>query len=137
MKELDYELRVQSLVQSVSSHKYESGSEFNLVVTIQTQIEDIRYLVEKMHCNPMQRNEEGYTLFHAAALIGNLQVLKYLITECNCNPACPGPLGLTPLHLASEHGHLDVVKYLVIEQQIDPLCEDEFGNTSLHRAFCR
>ena len=82
----------------------------------------------------MQRDQDGFTDLHRAAITGNMQVLKYFITECNCNPACPGPLGLTPLHLACQGGHTDVVKYLVVEQQMDPLCEDEYGNTALHRA---
>jgi len=82
----------------------------------------------------MQRDHEGISAVHMAALHGSLELFKYFITERNCNPACLGPLGLTPLHLASENGHLDIVKYLVIEQQIDPQCEDEYGNTALHRA---
>ena len=82
----------------------------------------------------MQRDQDGFTALHRAAINGNMQVLKYFITETNCNPACPVPLGLTPLHLACQGGHIDVVKYLVIEQQIDPLCEDDYGNTALHRA---
>jgi len=44
----------------------------------------------------MQRNHEGFSAVHMAALHGKLQVFKYFITERNCNPACPGPLSLTP-----------------------------------------
>ena len=98
------------------------------------QLKNVRYLVEKKHSNPMQRDHSGFTAFHVAAIEGKVQVFKYFVIECNCNPACPGPLGLTPLHLASQRGHLDMVKYLVIEQQMEPLCEDEYGNTPLHRA---
>ena len=124
MKELDYELRVQGLVQMQNS-----GSALLLHhAAAKGRLEDVRYLVEKKHYNPLQRDQCGIAPFHMAAIVGNVQVFKYCVTECNCNPACPGPLGLTPLHLASELGHLDIVKYLVDIQQIDPLCEDEYGN---------
>ena len=133
LKELDYELKVQGLVETASSHKSASGLELNFAVAV-GMFGYVRILVEKKHCNPMQLDQGGFAAFHVAATVGNVQVLKYLVTECNCNPACPGPLGLTPLHLASQEGHLDVVKYLAIEQQMEPQCEDEYGNTSLHRA---
>ena len=100
LKELDYELCVQDLVETASSHKCGDGLEIHLAVAI-GQLEDIKYLVEKKHCNPMQRHLGSFAPFHVAAIVGNVQVLKYFITECNCNPACPGSLGLTPLHLAS------------------------------------
>ena len=99
------------------------------------ELENVRFLVEKKHYNPMQRNNHfEITAFHLATLVGNIEIFKYFTTESNCNPACSGPLGLTALHLASGQGHLEMVKYLVIEQQMDPLCEDEYGNTPLHRA---
>ena len=133
LHELNYESRVQGLVERASSHDFMSGLQLHWAV-IMEQMEYVRFLVEKKHCNPIQRDQHAVAAFHVAAIVGNLQILKYFITECNCNPACPCPLGLTPLHLASEQGHLDIVKYLVVEQQMEPLCEDEFGNTPLHRA---
>ena len=124
---------MQGLAETASFHKSGSGLELHFAVAV-GQLEHVRFLVEEMHCNPMQKDTYGITAFHLAALEGKVQVFKYFVTESNCNPACSGPLGLTPLHLASGGGHLDVVKYLVIEQQMDPLCEDEYGNTPLHRA---
>ena len=115
---MDYELKVQCLVETASSHKSGSGLELCFAVAM-GQLQYIKFLVEKKNCNPMQRDHNGFASFHVAAVKGNVEIFKYFITECNCNPACPGPLGLTPLHLASELGHLDVVKYLVIEEQID------------------
>ena len=130
---MDYELKVQCLVETASSHKYGSGLELSFAVAM-GHLEYVRFLVEKKNYNPMQGGQSGFASFHLAAVKGNVEVFKYFVTQCNCNPACPGPLGLAPLHLASEQGHLDIVKYLVIEQQIDPLCEDEYQNTPLHRA---
>ena len=115
IEEFDYELSVRGLLETASSHKSRGGLELHFVAAV-GQLEDVEYLVEKKHCNPMQRDENGFASFHVAAIAGNMQVFKYFITECNCNPACSGPLGLTPLHLACEEGHLDVVKYLVTEQ---------------------
>ena len=117
MKEIDYELKVRGLVETASSRKSRSGLELNFAAAM-GNLEYVRFLVEKKHCNPMQRDLAGSAAIHMAAITGNVEVFKYLITERNCNPACQGPLGLTPLHLASEGVHLDVVKYLVTEQQM-------------------
>ena len=95
---------MQGLVETASSHKYEGGLKLHFAVAM-GQFKDVKYLVEKKHCNPMQRDPFGITGLHMAAITGNMQVFKYFITEKNCNPACPGLLGLTPLHLASEEGH--------------------------------
>ena len=130
LEELDYELRMEGLVEMASSHMRRSGLELHHAAA-EGQLENVRFLVKKKLNNPMQRGES--TALHIAVIVGSME---YFVTECNCNPACPGPLGLMPLHLASEQGHLDVVKYLVIEQQIDPLCEDQNGNTPLHTSAC-
>ena len=129
---------MRGLVEMASS--YTSGSDLELHhAASEGQLENVRFLVEKKHYNPMQRDDQcEITALHIAVIVGRMDILKYFITECNCNPACPGPHGLTSLHLASYQGHLDVVKYLVIEQQMEPLCEDEYGNTPLHSACaCR
>ena len=115
---MDYELSVQSLLDTVSSHTSGHSLDLHFAVTM-GKLDDVRLLVENKQCKPIQSDQVGFAPFHMAAIVGNVQVFKYFITESNCNPACPGPLGLTPLHLASELGHLDVVKYLVIEEQID------------------
>ena len=128
--DLDYELRVQSLAEPVSSQT----SVQLYYASRNGDINTVKNLVDKTNCNPMLKVKRGATALHVAAYAGNLDVLKYFITENNCNPACPGSHGLTPLHLASEQGHLNVVKYLVTERQMDPLHEDENGNNSLHRA---
>ena len=96
MKEIDYELKVQGLVKTASSHKSGSSLELYFAVTV-GQLEHVRFLVEKKHCSPLQREQNGFAPFHIAAILGNVEVLKYFITKSNCNPAYPGPLGLTPL----------------------------------------
>ena len=96
---MDCELKLQGLVETVSSHKSGSGLELHHAAAI-GQLEHVKYLVEKKSYNPIQTDQNGIAPFHVAAIVGNIQVFKYFITERNCNPACPGPLGLTPLHLA-------------------------------------
>ena len=81
-------------------------------------MERVKFLTDKEHQNPLQKDEYGDTALHAAAQGGSLDILKYFINERNCNPACLGYRGRTPLHDASDCAHLDVVKYLVTEQQV-------------------
>ena len=114
LKEMDYELKVQGVIETAFSRKSWSNLELHHAVAV-GELEIVRFLVEKNNCNPMQRDPVGFTPLHVAAITGYVEVLKYFITECNYSPACPGPFGLTPLHIASERGHLDIVKYLVIE----------------------
>jgi len=80
-------------------------------------LETVKFLTDKKHQKPLQKDEHGNTALCAAAQGGSLEVLKYFINEKNCNPTC--------------HGHLDVVKYLVTEDQVEPLCQDEDGWTPL------
>ena len=94
LEELDYELRVQGLAEASSFHKSGSGLELHHAAAI-GQLWYVRFLVEKMHYNPMQGDRKAYdfTAFHVAAVTGNVQIFKYFVTERNCNPASPGPLG--------------------------------------------
>ena len=101
LKEIDYELQVQGLVESASLHKSGSGLELHHAVAM-GQLEYVRFLVEKKHYNPMERDQDGISPLYLAAIVGNVQVFKYFINNNYCNPACPGPLGLTPLHIACE-----------------------------------
>ena len=53
LEELDYELRVQGLAEASSFHKSGSGLELHHAAAI-GQLWYVRFLVEKMHYNPMQ-----------------------------------------------------------------------------------
>ena len=77
MNELDYELRIQGIVQMQTS-----GSTLVLHHAV-AKVEDVKYLVEKKHYNPLQKDQCDLTPFHVAAITGNLQVFKYFITERN------------------------------------------------------
>ena len=120
-------------METASLLKFGSDLELHHAVVIE-RLEDVKFLVEKKHCNPMQRDQHGFAPIHIAAVVGSVQILDYFVNS-DCNPTCTGPHGSTPLHLASELGHFDVVRYLITKQQIDPLCEEnDSGITPLHLA---
>ena len=54
-------------------------------------LETVKFLTDKKHQNPLQKDEYGDTALHAAAKGGSLYVLKYFIGERSFNPACLGP----------------------------------------------
>ena len=64
MKEVDYDLKVQGLIETASSRKSWSGLEIHHAAAKQ-QLKDVRFLVEKKHCNPMQRDPVGFAHLHA------------------------------------------------------------------------
>ena len=56
-----YELRVQDLVESTFSCT--SGGDLELhFATLRGRLEDIKYLVEKKLCNPMQKNRKEHSI---------------------------------------------------------------------------
>ena len=63
MKEMDYELRIQGLIETTSSYKSGSGlltDQLHFAVAT-GELEHVRFLVEKKHCNPMDRHQHGFT----------------------------------------------------------------------------
>ena len=69
MNELDYELRIQGIVQMQPS-----GSTLVLHHAVaKGHMKDVRYLVEKKHYNPLQKDQRDITPFHVAAITGNVQ----------------------------------------------------------------
>ena len=73
---MDYELRVQGLAEAASTHELWSGLELHLAV-LTGQLEDVKFLAEENNYNPMQRDRQGTSAIHIAALLGNLQVFKF------------------------------------------------------------
>ena len=73
----------------------ESGSGLELHFTVvMGELKDVKYLVEKKNCNPMQRDQNGFASFHVAATVGNFHAFKYFITESNCQPSMSRPTWL-------------------------------------------
>ena len=65
---MDYELKVQDLVETASSYKSGSGLELYSAV-VMGQLQYIKFLVERKNCNPMQRDHSGFASFHVAAIV--------------------------------------------------------------------
>ena len=60
------------LVEVASSR---SGLELHCAA-LMGQLEDVKFLVEEQHCNPMERDESGCTALYVAATAGNISVFK-------------------------------------------------------------
>ena len=85
LEELNNELRMQGHAELALSRKLYRAS-WN------GHLHTVKFLVDKKHCSPMQKDQDGIAALHVAALEGNVQMFKYFVTESNCNPAYPGPL---------------------------------------------
>ena len=92
-------------------------------------------LITKYHCDPHERDGNGWTCLHWAAYSNHVDVMRYLIDECHCDPNVPNKNGDTVLHLAAKH--IDIVKYLINECHCDPMATVSDNMTILHEAACR
>ena len=45
----------------------------------------VRYLIEDCKCDPMCRNNEGFTPLHEAVSNGQLHIVQYLVEYCRCH----------------------------------------------------
>ena len=91
----------------------------------------VKKLIEK-EVNPLDEDEDGYTLLHFAAEAGRLNILKYLVEEVGCNPAVAG--NNTTLHAAAYSNQLHIVKYLIEQCQMDCSASDDSNITPLSYA---
>uniref|UniRef100_A0A1X7U5J1 Uncharacterized protein n=1 Tax=Amphimedon queenslandica TaxID=400682 RepID=A0A1X7U5J1_AMPQE len=91
-------------------------------------------LITKYHCDPHERNDDGWTCLHYAAWRNHVDVMRYLIDECHCDPKVPDKYGDTVLHRVAENGSLDFMKYLINHHHCDPMATNNSGVTVLHLA---
>ena len=99
------------------------------------RVSDVRHLIKEKHCDPMSRDEDGWTVLHNAAFRGRLKVVQCLIDEFGVDPkSCRDDKGETPLHKAARGGELSVLRYLIKEKGCDPMSRDENGWSVLHAA---
>ncbi|KAI1119745.1 ankyrin repeat-containing domain protein [Nemania abortiva] len=94
--------------------------------------------------NPAQKNEDGRTLLHMAAMGGSLDIIRFLVGD-DVSEVRNGPKYLpgvadaldmnkqTPLILAIRMGHVDAAKYLVCFSLL-LTTRDKYGKTALHYA---
>ena len=97
-------------------------------------LEVVKYFIVELHCDPMDKNSNGWTPLHYACTNGHLNIAQYLIREEHCNPSCENKYGSTPLHDACANGHLNIAQYLIREEHCNPSCENKYGSTPLHDA---
>lgn len=75
----------------ITSRKQITRNAFKLLLAAwREDLETVKFLTDKKHQKPLQKDEHGNTALHAAAQGGSLDVLKYFINEKNCNPTCHG-----------------------------------------------
>ena len=86
-------------------------------------------LITKYHCDPHERDGDGWTCLHWAARDNHVDVMRYLIDECHCDPMAVDRWGWTPLHCAAHCGSSAAVEYLLSTGKCDPLAKDNYGRT--------
>uniref|UniRef100_A0A1X7U3A8 Uncharacterized protein n=1 Tax=Amphimedon queenslandica TaxID=400682 RepID=A0A1X7U3A8_AMPQE len=87
-------------------------------------------LITKYHCNPHERDDNGRTCLHYAALGNHVDMMRYLIDKFHCDPmAADWVWGRTPLHYAARSGSSAAVEYLLSIGKCDPLAKDNEENT--------
>ncbi len=81
-----------------------------------------------------ERDYEGRTLDHLAAMIGDTKKLK-VCKRAEVDMEAKDNYSLTPVHLAAINGHTETVKYLIEEAKVNLDVEDENGMTPLYYAI--
>ena len=94
-------------------------------------------LITKYHCDPHERDGDGWTCLHWAARGNQADVMRYLIDECHCDPMPVDRNRWTPLHLAAYWGSSAAAEYLLSTGKCDPLTKDKDGDTSFKLAKLR
>ena len=85
--------------------------------------------------DPSQRDDDGNTALHCAALEGNMAVVRFLLEECHLSHLGLNRHQHSPLHLAAAHGHLELVHYLMKDNDLHLLSPDMNGWTPVHYAI--
>ena len=98
------------------------------------QLDVVRTLVDKHHCDVACRDIEGCTPLHHAAAYGQLHAVRMLV-EQHCDVACKDKKRCKCLHYDCYYGHSDVVKYLVDEWKCDPFAKNINNESPLHYAI--
>ena len=82
------------------------------------------------------RGEDGCTLLHKAAELGNFGYLKWLLKRGAIGRTRTSRDGITPLMFACRHDHIDMVLHLLEFGDSMAIINwsDEMGNTCLHYA---
>ena len=104
------------------------------VAVVAKRIDIVKYLITKCHCDPMCKDNIGWTTLHYAGYSGSLDVMKYLITKRNCDPMVTNEYGCTCLHYAVGNKQYSIIEYLLSTGKVDPLAKDVNNETPLQGA---
>ena len=124
----------EKLIKSAKPVTVESRADLHDIIRY-GDINKLRAALKKKY-NPLDKDVDGYTALHIAALYGKLELMKHLIEEEQIPYlTVSGPKKASPLIVAARIGNLSIVKYLIEDQHIDPSADrDEDGYLAIHRA---
>ena len=86
--------------------------------------------------NPNPPDADGKTVFHWAALRGQLEIVKHIYGLVNGDIYLQDKWKYTPLHWAARNGELEVVKFISERIESTTLKTRYFGGTPLDLARC-
>ncbi|BFF96682.1 nascent polypeptide-associated complex subunit alpha muscle-specific form [Drosophila madeirensis] len=92
-------------------------------------IDVVVYCLDRMHMNPDQKDNAGYTPLHEACTQGWLEIARILL-QFGANHSEAAQSGIRPLHGAIENDHEEVVR-LLLSYGADPLLATYSGQTPL------
>ena len=87
-----------------------------------------------LKCDPMDKDNDGATALHYAALIGQTMVVSQLVTKYKCLVEDTDTDGKTPLHYAAMGGNAGVVSLLLSELDANVQACNKQNSTALHIA---
>ena len=75
----------------------------------------VKFLTEKMKCDPDCRNNDKSTPLHCACSLedSSLEIIRFLVNEVKCDPTIRNITGTLPIHLACKNGRKDIVQFLL------------------------
>ncbi|KAK0559065.1 palmitoyltransferase akr1 [Tilletia horrida] len=94
-------------------------------------LETIRHLLDTQLASPGERDEDGITPLHWAAINNHVGICAFLIDRGAPVDALGGELVASPLQWAARSGHLSVM-HLLLYRGADPLIKDSQGFNTLH-----
>ncbi len=78
-------------------------------------------------CSIDTRDNDGQSILHAAAKVGNIYVMKFLLSR-GAQVDARDNTSWTPLHVAAIHGNVNAIKFL-ISRGADLDARDDYGST--------
>ncbi len=98
------------------------------------QLEILKELLEKYHCDPHYKTERGDTLLYVACARGHSRLARYLALVHKIDPNLQNKFEVSPLVAASNNGHLEAIVMLIDEFKCDPMAITGKGESLLHKA---